>query len=184
MARLHYSVIASLDGYTVDASGSFDWAAPDEEVHAFVNDLERPIGTYLFGRRMYEVLSAWETMDDPEPLMRDYAEIWRSSDKIVYSRSLQEATTARTTLEREFDPAKVAELKATATKDLSIGGPQLAKQAIAAGLVDECHLLLSPVVVGGGNAALPAGLRWDLELKDERRFGNGVVHLHYVSRSG
>jgi dihydrofolate reductase len=153
-------------------------------VHAFVNDLERPIGTHLFGRRMYEVLSAWETMDDPHPLMRDYAEIWRQSEKIVYSRTLETTTTARTTLEREFDPSAIAALKREAGKDLSIGGPHLAAQAIAAGLVDECHLLLSPVVVGGGNAALPTGLRWDLELADQRRFENGVVHLHYVSRSG
>ena len=184
MAKLIYSAIASLDLYVADEQGKWDWAFPDEEVHAFVNDLERPIGTHLFGRRMYEVLSAWETMDDPNPLMRDYAEIWRQSDKIVYSRSLDSTSTARTTLERAFDPAKVAELKAAASKDLSIGGPHLAAQAIAAGLVDECHLLLSPVVVGGGNAALPTGLRWDLELADERRFTNGVVHLHYVSRSG
>jgi dihydrofolate reductase len=184
MAKLIYSAIASLDLYVADEQGKWDWAFPDEEVHAFVNDLERPIGTHLFGRRMYEVLSAWETMDDDHPLMRDYAEIWRSSDKIVYSRSLESVSTARTNLEREFDPAAVAELKADATKNLSIGGPHLAAQAIAAGLVDECHLLLSPVVVGGGNAALPTGLRWDLELVDERRFGNGVVHLHYVSRSG
>jgi dihydrofolate reductase len=184
MAKLIYSAIASLDLYVADEQGKWDWAFPDEEVHAFVNDLERPIGTHLFGRRMYEVLSAWETMDDDHPLMRDYAEIWRSSDKIVYSRSLESVSTARTNLEREFDPAAVAELKANAASDLSIGGPHLAAQAIAAGLVDECHLLLSPVVVGGGNAALPTGLRWDLELVDERRFGNGVVHLHYVSRSG
>ncbi len=184
MAKLIYSAIASLDLYVADEQGKWDWAFPDEEVHAFVNDLERPIGTHLFGRRMYEVLSAWETMDDPHPLMRDYAEIWRSSDKIVYSRSLESVSTARTTLEREFDPAKVAELKAASSQDLSVGGPHLAAQAIAAGLVDECHLLLSPVVVGGGNAALPTGVRWDLELADERRFENGVVHLHYVSRSG
>jgi dihydrofolate reductase len=184
MAKLIYAAIASLDGYVADAQGNWDWCFPDEEVHAFVNDLERPIGTHLLGRRMYEVLSAWETMDDPEPLMRDYAEIWRSSDKVVYSRSLESVATARTRLEREFDPGAVAELKAAASADLSVGGPQLAAQAIAAGLVDECHLLLSPVVVGGGNAALPAGVRWDLELVDERRFGNGVVHLHYVSRSG
>ncbi len=183
MAKLIYSAIASLDLYVADEQGKWDWAFPDEEVHAFVNDLERPTGTHLFGRRMYEVLSAWETMDDPEPLMRDYAEIWRSSDKIVYSRSLQEVTTARTTLEHEFDPAKVAELKATSSKDLSVGGPHLAAQAIAAGLVDECRLLLSPVVVGGGNAALPTGLRWDLELVDERRFSNGAVHLHYRAQS-
>jgi dihydrofolate reductase len=184
MAKLIYAAIASLDGYVADEQGKWDWAIPSEEVHAVVNELERPVGTHLLGRRMYEVLSAWETMDDPHPLMREYAEIWRSSDKIVYSRSLEGVSTARTKIEREFDPGAVAELKAAASADLSVGGPHLAAQAIAAGLVDECHLFLSPIVVGAGNPALPAGVVWELELVDERRFGNGVVHLHYVSRSG
>jgi dihydrofolate reductase len=182
VAKLAYTAIASLDGYVADEQGNWNWSRPDEEVHTFVNDLERPVGTHLYGRRMYEVLSAWETIDDPAPVMRDYARIWRAADKVVYSRTLDSVSTARTRLEREFDPDAVRELKRTAAADLSIGGPQLAAQAIAAGLVDELHLLLSPVVVGAGNPALPDGLRWDLELLDERRFGNGVVHLHYRSR--
>ena len=184
MAKLIYSAIASLDGYVADEQGRWDWSMPDEEVHAFVNELERPIGTYLLGRRMYEVLVAWETMDDEHPLMRDYAELWRASDKIVYSRSLEAPSSARTRIERAFDPDAVRAMKAAAGADLSVGGPALAAQALAAGLVDEIHLLLSPIVVGGGNRALPDGLRVPLELVDERRFGNGVVHLHYVSRSG
>ncbi len=185
MARLIYSAITSLDGYVADEDGNWDWSRPDEEVHSFVNDLERPIGTYLYGRRMYEVLSYWETADtsaDASPFMRDYAQIWQAADKVVYSKSLESATTERTRIERDFDPAAVRELKGTAQRDISVGGPQLAAQAIAAGLVDELHLLLSPVVVGGGNPALPGGVRWDLELLDERRFGNGVVQLHYGSR--
>lgn len=183
MARLIYSAIASLDGYVNDAEGSWDWSAPDEEVHAFVNDLERPIGTHLYGRRMYEVLAVWETIDDEHPLMRDYAEIWRAADKVVFSRTLQTVSTARTRIEREVDPEAIRALKAGATADLAIGGAGLAAEAIRAGLVDELHLLLSPVVVGGGTRALPDGARWDLELTGERRFGNGVVHLHYRTRT-
>jgi dihydrofolate reductase len=187
MAKLVYSAIASLDGYVADAEGGFDWSAPDEEVHAAVNDLERPVGTYLYGRRMYEVMAAWETMPlaGQPPALRDYAEIWRAADKVVYSRTLGEPTTARTRIERDFDPAAVGELKAAAGADLSVGGPQLAAKALEAGLVDECHLFLSPVVVGGGNQAFPDGLRVELELLGERRFGNGVVQLHYrVGASG
>jgi dihydrofolate reductase len=179
VAKLIYSAIASLDGYVADRDGNWSWSAPDAEVHAFVNDLERPIGTYLYGRRMYEVLAAWETMDDEEPLMRDYAEIWRAADKVVFSRTLETVSTARTRIEREFDARAVRELKSAADRDISVGGPELAAQAIRAGLVDECHLLLSPIVVGGGNRALRDGVRAGLELLDERRFGNGVVHLHY-----
>ncbi len=180
MAKLIYSAIASLDGYVADESGNFDWAAPDEEVHAFVNDLERPIGTYLYGRRMYEVMRAWETMPDGESAaVRDYTAIWRAADKIVYSTSLEAADTTRTRLERTFDPDAVRTLKAAAYRDLSVGGPGLAATAIRAGLVDECHLFLNPIVVGGGNPALPGNVRVPLELLDERRFGNGVVHLHY-----
>jgi dihydrofolate reductase len=178
---LIYSAIASLDGYVADEHGNFAWAAPDEEVHAFVNDLERPIGTYLYGRQMYEVLVAWETMDtanEPE-VIKDYAGIWRASDKIVYSKTLEGASSARTRIERVFDPDTVRTMKAEADRDLSVGGPALAAQALAAGLVDECHLFLSPVVVGGGKASLPHNIRLELELLDERRFGNGVVHLHY-----
>ena len=184
MGKLVYSAIASLDGYTADASGRFDWAAPDAEVHAFVNDLERGAGTYLYGRRMYETMAVWETMDvaaEPQP-MRDYAEIWRAADKIVYSRTLAEPSTPRTRIVRDFDPDAIRELKAAAGRDLTIGGPGLAGQALRAGLVDELQLLLVPVVVGGGTRTLPDGLRLDLELLDERRFASGVVYLRYQSR--
>jgi dihydrofolate reductase len=165
-----------------DEDGKFDWAAPDDEVHAFVNDLERPVGTHLYGRRMYEVMAAWETIDDPAPVMRDYAQIWRAADKVVYSKSLDAVSSARTRLERDFDPEAIRRMKATAPSDISVGGPELAAQAIAAGLVDELHLFLTPVVVGGGKRSLPNNVRLKLELLDERRFGNGVVHLHYGVR--
>jgi dihydrofolate reductase len=179
VAKLVYAAIASLDGFVEDESGSFEWAAPDAEVHAYVNDLERPIGTHLYGRRMYEVLVAWETIDDPAPVIRDYAQLWRAADKVVYSRTLERVASARTRIEREFDPDAVRALKAAADRDILIGGPELAAVALRAGLVDEIHLLLSPVVVGGGKPMLPDGLRVDLDLQAERRFGNGVVHLHY-----
>ena len=179
MAKLTYTAITSLDGYVADETGSWDWSVPDEEVHTFVNDLERPIGTYLYGRRLYDVMQAWETMDDPEPAMRDYATLWRAADKIVFSRTLDEVSSARTRIEREFDPDAVRALKDTADTDLGIGGPHLAAEALRAGLVDEVGLLMSPVIVGGGNRALPDGVRLDLELLDERRFGNGVVYLRY-----
>jgi dihydrofolate reductase len=182
MAKLIYTSITSLDGYVADASGSWDWSFPDEEVHAFVNDLERPIGTHLYGRRLYEVLKVWETMDDPEPAMRDYATLWRASEKIVFSRTLEEVSSARTRIEREFDPDAVRALKDAAEADIGIGGPHLAAAALQAGLVDEIGLLVSPVVVGGGNPALPDDVRVDLELLDERRFGNGVVYLRYRTR--
>jgi len=172
---LVYSALASLDGYVADTDGRFEWAAPDEEVHAFVNDLEREVGTMLLGRRMYEVLAVWETMDDPAPVMRDFAEIWRASDKVVYSRTLDAPTTARTRIEREFDPEAVRAMKG----NLSIGGPELAAHAIRAGLVDELQLFVSPIMVGGGTPALPDGVRRPLELVEERRFGNGVVFLRY-----
>ena len=182
MAKLIYSAITSLDGYVADQDGTFDWAAPDEEVHAFVNDLERPIGTYLYGRRMYEVMSYWETahtLPDRSPVGEDYAAIWRAADKVVYSRTLGTVSSAKTRIERDFDPDEVRRMKATAAWDISIGGPGLAGQALKAGLVEECHVLVNPVVVGGGTPWLPDGLRLELELLDERRFGNGVVHLHY-----
>jgi dihydrofolate reductase len=185
VAKLVYSAIASLDGYVADAEGRFDWSVPDDEVHAYVNGLERPIGTYLYGRRLYEVMRAWETAQGPgfeAPLMRDYAALWQAAEKVVYSSTLEAVTTARTRLERSFEPHAVRRLKAEAARDISIGGPGLAATALAAGLVDECHLLISPVVVGGGTAWLPGGLRLRLELLDERRFGNGVVHLHYRTR--
>ena len=179
MANLIYSAIASLDGFTEDEHGRFEWAAPDEEVHAFVNDLERPVGTYLYGRRMYETMVYWETDDDQAPVARDFGEIWRAAEKVVYSRTLPTVSSERTRIERELDVATIRRLKESSTSDISIGGPQLAGQAITEGLVDECHLLLAPVVVGGGKRALPTGVRAELELLDERRFGSGFVFLHY-----
>jgi dihydrofolate reductase len=185
VAKLIYAAITSLDGYVADEDGKFGWSVPDEEVHAFVNDLQRPVGTYLYGRRMYDVMVAWETMDlaGQSPLMRDYAEIWRAADKIVYSTTLEAAASARTQIERDFDPGAIRRLKALAKRDIAVGGPGLAGAAIRAGLVDEYHLFLSPVIVGAGTASLPDGVRERLELLDERRFGNGVVHLHYRTAS-
>ena len=185
MGELIYSAIASLDGYVVDAEGNFEWAAPGDEVHAFVNDLERPVGTYLYGRRMYETTAVWQ--DPPAAVVRsaaaqDFAGIWQGAEKVVYSRTLETASTPQTRIERDFDPEAVRQLKAAAGADLSVGGPGLATEALKAGLVDELHLFLSPVVVGGGNRALPDDVRLRLELLDERRFGNGVVHLHYRTR--
>ena len=182
MAKLIYSAITSLDGYVADEDGNFDWAAPDEEVHAFVNDLERPIGTYLYGRRMYDVMRYWETAPTDagqQPVMRDYARIWQAADKIVYSKTLATASTTRTRIEKDFDTDAVRRMKATATRDISVGGPHLAAQAIRAGLVDELHLFVVPIVVGGGNRALPEHARLRLQLLEERRFAGGVVHLHY-----
>ncbi len=181
MAKLVYSAIASLDGYVEDERGSFDWARPDEEVHAFANELERPIGTYLYGRRMYETMVFWETASTSgEPaVFGDYAELWRAADKVVFSRTLQEVSSARTRIERELDPDAIRALKRAADADVSVGGSELAGQALAAGLVDELHLLLFPVLVGGGKPALPLGVRAELELIDERRFESGVVHMGY-----
>jgi len=182
MAKLIYSAIASLDGFTVDADGNFDWAAPDEEVHAFFNDRERSVGTYLYGRRMWETMLYWETAstgDDVPAVEREYARIWRAADKVVYSSTLDAVSTSRARLERKFDPEAVRQLKEAAEQDITIGGPGLAASALTAGLVDECHLFLNPVVVGGGTHALPAGLHLELELLDERRFGSGVVYLRY-----
>ncbi|WP_041938800.1 MULTISPECIES: dihydrofolate reductase family protein [Frankia] len=204
MGRLIYSAITSLDGYVVDAEGRFDWAVPDEEVHAFVNDLERTIGTYLYGRRLYEVMAAWETMPtdarptdarptdarpadgdrrptggDRRPVMLDYARIWQAADKVVYSTTLDGPSTSRTRIERRFDPDAIRRLVASAEGDVSIGGPTLAGHAIRAGLVDECHLFLTPVVVGAGVRALPEGVRVRLELLGQHRFAGGVVHLHH-----
>lgn len=182
MGRLIYAAIASLDGYVADEEGDFGWAAPGREVHAFVNDLERSAGTHLYGRRMYEVMAWWETNDDAEPVMRDFAEIWRAADKIVYSKTLRAVSSARTQIVREFDPEAVRRLKAAAKRDLTIGGPHLAAAAFTAGLVDECHLFLVPIVIGGGTRALPDGIRVELELLAERRFESGVVHLHYRTK--
>src|SRR5215467_12029326 len=186
MAKLTYSAITSLDGYVADEEGNFDWAEPDEEVHTFFNDLERPVGTYLYGRRMYEVMVAWETMHtlaDQPPFVQDFAEIWQKADKIVYSRTLGKVSSARTRIERDFDPEAVRQMKASGERDITVGGPNLAAQALNAGLVDECHLFIVPIVVGGGNRSLPDNVRMKLELLDERRFGNGVVHLHYRTRT-
>jgi len=179
MARLIYSAIASLDGYVADEDGNWDWSVPDDDVHALVNDLARPLGTWLLGRHMYEVLVAWETMDDDDPVIRDFAEIWRSADKVVYSSTLQAASTARTRVEREFDPEAVRRMKTESERDLSIAGPGLAAHAFRAGLIDEIQLYLSPIIVGAGNPALPVGMKLPLELLDERRFSNAVVHLRY-----
>jgi dihydrofolate reductase len=182
MAKLIYSAIASLDGYVADEDGNFDWAEPDEEVHAFINDLGRPIGTHLYGRRMYETMRGWETdptLADQSPVMRDFAQIWQAADKIVFSKTLEEVSTARTRIERDFDPEAVRQMKTEARRDLLVGGPNLAAHAIKAGLVDEYHMFVTPIVVGGGKLSLPNGARVKLELLDERRFGNGMVHLHY-----
>jgi dihydrofolate reductase len=181
MVKLIYTAIMSLDGYVADEKGNFDWAEPDEEVHTLVNDLERPIGTYLYGRRLYEVMVAWETITDEQPFIKDYAEIWRAADKIVFSKTLETVSSERTRIERTFDPDAVRKMKEAADRDISVGGPTLAAHAIQAGLVDEIHLFLAPVVVGGGARALPDGVRLPLELLDERRFGNGTVYLRYRS---
>jgi dihydrofolate reductase len=186
MAKLIYFALTSLDGYIEDEGGRFDWAEPDSEVHGFVNDLVRPVGTYLYGRRMYETMAVWQTVG-PEPAgtppeALDFAEVWRAADKIVYSRTLDAVSTPRTRLERELDPDAVRRLKDTADRDLAVGGPDLAQHAFAAGLVDEVHLFLSSVVVGGGKPGLPRGMRVDLHLLDERRFANGVVHTRYERR--
>jgi dihydrofolate reductase len=187
MAKLIYSAITSLDGYVADQDGNFDWAEPDEEVHIFVNDLERPVGTYLYGRRMYQLMTYWETahdLPDQPPFIRDFAQIWQAADKVVYSTTLQAVSTARTRIERDFDPEAVRQWKATANADLSVGGPTLAAHAFRAGLVDECHLFITPIVVGGGTQSLPDNVRLKLDLVDERRFGSGVVHLRYRSATG
>ena len=182
MAKLIYSAIASLDGYVTEEEGNFDWAAPDEEVHNFVNDLERSVGTYLYGRRMYEVMSYWETahtLVDQPPFVQDFAEIWQGADKIVYSKTLETASSARTRIERDFDPEAVRQIKARARRAISVGGPDLAAQAIKAGLVDELQLFVTPIVVGGGKQSLPNDVHLNLELLDEHRFGSGVVYLRY-----
>lgn len=188
MAKLIYSAIGSLDGYVEDASGKFEWAAPDEEVHAFVNELERPIGTYLYGRRMYETMVFWETVDpdgDWPAVAREFAAIWQAAEKIVYSRTLETASSARTRIEREreLDPYAIERMKQSSGSDISIGGAELAGQAIAAGLVDELQLLLVPVLVGGGKRALPNDVRAQLEMLDERRFQSGAVFLRYRAHS-
>jgi dihydrofolate reductase len=182
MAKLIYISNVSLDGFIEDARGSFDWTAPDEEVFAFITDLVRSVGTYLYGRRMYETMAVWETdatlAAQSEP-MAVFAKVWQAADKVVYSTTLQAASTARTRLERSFDPDSVRDMKRSATSDLTVGGANLAAHAFKGGLVDECQLLIRPVVVGGGKPALPRDARAELELVDERRFTNGVVYLRY-----
>jgi dihydrofolate reductase len=182
MAKLIYSAIASLDGYIADAEGNFQWAAPDEEVHAFVNELERPVGTYLYGRRMYETMAVWDdsaAVAGWSAASQGFAAIWQVAEKVVYSRTLETASTRRTRIERHFDPAAVRHLKEAADRDLTIGGAEIAAQALAAGIVDEVQLFLTPILVGGGSRALPDGVRVALTLLDERRFGSGVVYVRY-----
>jgi dihydrofolate reductase len=182
MARLVYAALTSLDGYVADERGNFDWAAPSDEVHAFVNDLQRPIGTHLYGRRLYEVMRAWETMHtlpDQPAVVLDFAASWEAAEKVVYSRTLEAVSTARTRLERAFDPEEIRRMKLTSEWDLLIGGPELAAHAFAASLVDDVHLFLTPVIVGGGTRALPDHVRLDLELVDERRFADGTVYMHH-----
>jgi dihydrofolate reductase len=181
VASLVYSTIASLDGYVADTDGDFGWAFPGEEVHAFVNEIERAAGTHLYGRGMYETMVAWETMElaGQPPVVCDYAAIWRAAEKIVYSTTLAEPSSSRTRIEPEFDPEAVRRLKASAESDISIGGPGLAGAALGAGLVDELHCFVVPVVVGGGTRSLPDDVQLKLELLDQRHFDNGFVHLHY-----
>jgi len=187
MAHLIYSAISSLDGYIEDTDGNFDWAMPNEEVHRFINNLERTAGTYLYGRRMYETMMVWET--DPNlaadsPLTQDFAEIWQAADKIVYSKTLETVSTRKTKLERNFVPEAIQQLKEATQHDILIGGPELAAHAFRSGLVDECHLFLTPILVGGGKQSLPEDVRLELELLEERRFGNGMVFLCYRARHG
>jgi dihydrofolate reductase len=179
MAELIYTAITSLDGSIADETGNFDWGEPSEEVHTLVNDLERPIGTYLYGRRLYDVMVAWETIADEQPFVQDYAQIWRAADKIVFSRSLETVLSERTRIERNFDPDAIRTLKSSTDRDISIGGPTLAAHAFGAGLVDEIRLFLSPIIVGGGTRGLPDDVRLGLELLDERRFDDGTVYLRY-----
>jgi dihydrofolate reductase len=183
MAKLVYTAITSLDGRNTDEDGNFDWGEPDEEVHTFINELERPIRTYLLGRRMYEVMAVWETLldgvADPQKQYQEYAEIWKAADKVVYSRTLEQVSGPRTRIERDFDPEAVRALKEAEERDLGVGGPELAAHAFKAGLVDECRLFIAPIVVGGGKRNLPDDVRMKLELLDERRFGSGFVYLRY-----
>jgi dihydrofolate reductase len=185
MARLIYSVIASLDGYVADEEGNFDWAEPDVEVHTFFNELERRVGTYLYGRGMYETMVDWETAGGAgeKPVVRDFAEMWRAASKVVYSRTLEAVSSDRTRIERDFDAETVRRMKTEAGRDITVGGPDLAGQALAAGLVDECQMFVAPVVIGGGKPSLPSNVRLKLELLDERRFGNGMVYLRYRCRA-
>ncbi|MGC1184850.1 MAG: dihydrofolate reductase family protein [Candidatus Dormiibacterota bacterium] len=186
MAKLIYSAITSVDGYVADQAGNFEWGAPDEEVFGFINELERTTGTYLYGRRMYQVMVYWETAHFPAELStveQDFADLWRRADKVVYTSTLETVSSARTRIERKFDLDVVQGMKAAAAHDISVAGATLATQAFQGGLVDECHLFLTPVVVGGGQQALPQDIHLKLELVDERRFSKGVVYLHYAIRN-
>ena len=185
VARLIYATVSSLDGYVADKDGNFDWAAPDEEVHRFVNDLERPIGTYLYGRRMYETMVFWETagtIEGQPPYVTEFAELWKAADKVVYSRTLAMVSSECTRIEPEFDPDEVRRLKAVAQNDLTVGGPHIAAEALRAGLVDELQHFVAPVIVGGGTRSMPDDVRVDLELIGERRFASGFVYLQYSVR--
>jgi dihydrofolate reductase len=182
MAKLIYVSNVSLDGYFEDEHGSFDWTAPDDDLFAFITDLVRPVGTYLYGRRLYDTMAPWEA--DPalaaqSELMADFANVWQAADKVVYSTTLDAVSTAKTRLEHNFDPASVRDMKASAISDLTVGGSDLAAHALRAGLVDECHLFIRPVLIGGGKPALPSDTRSELELLDDRRLSNGVVYLRY-----
>lgn len=186
MGKLIYSMLMSLDGYTADETGNFDWAAPDAEVHTFINELERSVGTYLYGRRMYEMMTAWElihTLPDQPAFMLDFAAIWQAADKIVYSTTLATVSSARTRIVRDFDPAAIRQFKADARHDLTISGPGLAAQALTAGLVDECHLFVSPFAVGGGTPAFPKNAHLPLTLLESRHFSGGMVYLRYGMRA-
>jgi dihydrofolate reductase len=187
MAKLIYIANVSLDGFIEDARGSFDWTEPDEEEFAFITDLVRPVGTWLYGRRMYETMAVWETdatLAAQSQPMADFAKVWQAGDKVVYSTTLRAVSTARSRLERSFNPDSVRDMKRSATGDLTVGGPNLAAHAFKGGLVDECHLFICPVLVGGGKPALPRDTRAELELVDERRFTNGVVYLRYRNSTG
>ena len=183
MAKLIYTVLMSLDGYIADKNGNFDWAEPDEEVHSFVNELARDYGTYLYGRRMYEVMAAWQTLPthDQPSFIADFANTWRAAEKVVYSQTLKTVSTPRTHIEQHFEPEVVRRMKASAARDLAVGGPTLAAHAFKAGLVDACHLFIAPIILGDGNCVFPSDIRLALALQDERRFRNGMVYLHYRS---
>lgn len=187
MAHLIYTANSSLDGYIEDVNGKFDWTAPDEEYFRFISNLVREAGTYLYGRRMYETMMVWET--DPNlaaesPLRRDFAEIWQAANKIVYSRTLERVSTRKTQLERSFEPEAIRQFKEVVEQDILIGGAELAAHAFRSGLIDECHLFLLPIIVGGGKPCIPNNIRLDLDLLEERRFGSGVVFFRYRTRQG
>lgn len=187
MGKLIYIANVSLDGYIEDSHGDFDWTAPSDEVFVFITDLVRSFGTYLYGRRLYETMAVWET--DPalaaqSELMGDFARVWQAANKAVYSTTLNAVSTAKTQLDRNFDPDAIRNLKASAAGDLTVGGANLATHAFKAGLVDECQLFIYPVIVGTGKPSLPSDMRANLELLDERRFGDGVVYVRYRVESG